>query len=181
LVAEGDLGMSLPDKNVLVGLFLGAVSATVLSAIGPGGVIDAFAGESVTVLDPSNLVRFKDRTYSVTYEDSVSTEPVSQASVRKIGYGQTSFVQIAMTATGTYSSEALYSPNFRYPGIHVKDVPDPDHDRHSAISFWTAGAGWVSTPMASGSSFVHVRTRESSLVVNDGTTCVFTRTNSTCN
>jgi hypothetical protein len=173
--------MSLPDKNVLVGLLLGAVSATFLGAIGPGVVIHAFADESVTALDPSNLVRFKDRTYSVTYEDGVSTEPVSQASVRKIGYGQTSFVQIATTATGTYSSEGLYSPNFRYPGIHVKEVPDPDRHWHGAFSFWTAGIGWVSMPMALGSSVVHVRTRGSRLVINNGTTCVFTKTYSTCN
>jgi hypothetical protein len=172
--------MSLPDKNVLVGLFLGAVSATFLGAVGPGVVIHAFADESVTALDPSNLVRFKDRTYSVTYEDGVSTEPVSQASVRKIGYGQTSFVQIATTETGTYSSDGLYSPNFRYPGIHVKEVTDP-RGAFGAFSFWTAGLGWVGIPMSSASSIVHVRTKGNTLVVNGGTSCVFTKTYSTCN
>ena len=56
-------------------------------------------------------------------EPWVSTEVISQSSVRKIGYGQTSFVTIARTATGTYSSDGLASPNITYSGIVKNEAP----------------------------------------------------------
>jgi hypothetical protein len=52
-----------------------------------------------------------------TVEPWVSTDVISQTSVRKIGYGRTTFVAISKTATGTYSSDGLQSPYIRYPGI----------------------------------------------------------------
>jgi hypothetical protein len=52
-----------------------------------------------------------------TVEDWVSTEIIEQTVVRKIAYGRTTFVTINKTATGTYSSDGLRSPNIRYPGI----------------------------------------------------------------
>jgi len=173
--------MALPDKNVLIGLVIGAMSATMLGGIGPGMVYNAFADESVTALDPSKLVKFKDRLYEVSYEDSVSTTPVSSSTIRKIEYGRTSFVDIATTATGTYSSEALYSPHIRYPGILVKPVSDSHDGPNRAFSFWRSGAGWVSMSVSSASSIVNVRTRDSRVHVHDGATCVATRNYSTCN
>lgn len=56
-------------------------------------------------------------------EPWVSTEVISQSSVRKIGYGRTSFVTIGRTATGTYSSDGLASPHIHYPGIVKNDRP----------------------------------------------------------
>src|SRR6187402_1038684 len=58
-----------------------------------------------------------------TVEDYVATEVANTGVVRKIGYGRTSFVTIAETATGTYSSDGLNSPHFRYPGIHKQNRP----------------------------------------------------------
>lgn len=52
-----------------------------------------------------------------TVEPWVSTEAISKTTVRKIGYGRTSYVTITQTATGTYSSDAMRSPHIRYPGI----------------------------------------------------------------
>jgi hypothetical protein len=58
-----------------------------------------------------------------TVEDWVATEVIEQVVVRKIGYGRTTFVTIATTATGTYSSDGLESPNIRYPGIVRNSEP----------------------------------------------------------
>lgn len=55
-----------------------------------------------------------------TVEDTVSTKLLSTQTVRKIEAGKTSFVTVATTATGVYSSDALTSPNIRYPGIHAE-------------------------------------------------------------
>ena len=52
-----------------------------------------------------------------TIEPWVATEPLRETTVRKIGYGRTEFVSIVTTATGTYSSDGLASPNVLYPGI----------------------------------------------------------------
>lgn len=115
--------MALPDRNVLFGMALGALSATALGTLNPGWVVQAFAEDQVQAFNPANLAIFSDQAYSVHYDDSVSTEPVSQATVRKIAGGKTSIVSISTTATGTYSSEALFSPHVLYPGITVKRLP----------------------------------------------------------
>ena len=59
-----------------------------------------------------------------TVEPWVSTEVISRSSVKKVGYGQTSFVAISRTASGTYSSDGLASPHIHYPGIVKNDGPD---------------------------------------------------------
>ena len=58
-----------------------------------------------------------------TIEPWVSTEVISQSTVRKVGYGRTTFVSINKTATGTYSSDGLASPHIRYPGIIRNSEP----------------------------------------------------------
>ena len=47
----------------------------------------------------------------------ISEEIESQTTVKKIGYGRTTYVSIMKTPSGTYSSDGLASPHFRYPGI----------------------------------------------------------------
>jgi hypothetical protein len=67
----------------------------------------------------STLVKFGDRDYEIAHADWVSLEPISQNTVRKIEYGRVSEVNVATTATGTYSSDGMVSPHIRYPGIDV--------------------------------------------------------------
>ncbi|MCD7059298.1 hypothetical protein [Pelagibacterium xiamenense] len=86
------------------------------------GASGAFADEDAPL---SNLVTFEGRDYDVTAEDWVSLEPTSTASVRKIGYGKVTEVNIATTATGVYSSDAIVSPYVQYPGIEVRPVFSP--------------------------------------------------------
>ncbi|WP_404405835.1 hypothetical protein [Pelagibacterium halotolerans] len=83
------------------------------------GASEAFADEATPL---SNLVKFDGRDYRVTAAGWVSLEPTSTASVRKIGYGKVTEVNIATTATGVYSSDAIVSPYVLYPGIDVQPV-----------------------------------------------------------
>lgn len=72
-------------------------------------------------------------------EPWVQSDVLEEVTVRKIGYGHTEFVRIVTTATGTYSSDGLDSPHFRYPGIHPSLVVD---DSEPFIALWD-GEKWV--------------------------------------
>jgi hypothetical protein len=52
-----------------------------------------------------------------TVEPWVSEEVQSETTIKKIGYGRTTYVSIVTTPTGTYSSDGLASPHIKYPGI----------------------------------------------------------------
>lgn len=96
------------------------------------------------------------------YEPWVSTDVVSQRTVRKIAYGKTTFVDIATTPTGTYSSDGLASRNIRYPGIH----PNPEFAawrKAHAVAVWD-GKGWAEFAPGAADSFLLV-------VPFDGTDC----------
>ena len=67
--------------------------------------------------DPSRLKKF-----DITIADTVSTEPKRTQFVSKIEFGRKSLVEIVTTPTGTYSTDALTSPNVRYPGIDVRNL-----------------------------------------------------------
>ena len=109
-------------------------------ALADGNVLSPGAPEPL-----STLVRFEERDYTINYDTSVSLEPLSQASVTKIGYGRTTEVSVATTASGTYSSDGLTSRHIRYPGITVDPMT-----RHGAPLWMRVGlGGW-------GASFVAI-------------------------
>ncbi len=88
------------------------------------------------------------------YEPWVSTDVVSQQTVKKIAFGQTTFVNIATTPTGTYSSDGLASPYVRYPGIH----PNPEFGAWldaPVIVIWDGGA-WAEIGPGTARSFVNI-------------------------
>lgn len=170
--------MSLPNRQVLLGMTLGAVCATALSAIGPGLVMSVFADEAGGGIDPDALVRINDTHYRIAYEHWVSTEPLSNARIKKIGYGRTSYVDIAETATGTYSTDGLASPHVLYPGIEVEEVAD---QRFATLVLGGWGNGWVVAPLVRGSSFLHLRIGNGERIISDGsTTCILSRSYSIC-
>lgn len=155
-------------------------------AVGSAFALDLLTPEPVANgLNSDNLVRFQDKVYSVTYDDTVSTKPISTARVRKIEYGKSSFVDVTTTSTGTYSSEALFSPHFRYAGVDVKELGAADTGGSglgSSVDFWTRGSfGWLRMPINLQSSLVTVRGPDHRMIVNGGTVCVLTRTFSGCN
>jgi hypothetical protein len=144
--------MNLPDRHLLLGMTLGAVCATAIAAIGPGMVIEAFADESPVGIDPSSLVRFEDRDYNVDYDDWVATDPLSTVRVKKVEAGRVSYVTITTTATGTYSTDAMFSRHVQYPGISVEQI-EPSRNR---FSYWTNGE-WSSFSTVNAGSFAYHR------------------------
>jgi hypothetical protein len=144
--------MNLPDRHLLLGMTLGAVCATAIAAIGPGMVIEAFADESPVGIDPASLVRFEDRDYNVDYDDWVATDPLSTVRVKKVEAGRVSYVTITTTATGTYSTDAMFSRHVQYPGISVEQI-EPSRNR---FSYWTNGE-WSSFSTVNAGSFAYHR------------------------
>ncbi|HHG89221.1 MAG TPA: hypothetical protein ENJ90_01905 [Devosia sp.] len=72
--------------------------------------------------DLSNLLRVGERSYSVSFDPGVSSEVLSSALVQKIAFGKESWVSIATTTSGTYSTDALASNNVLYPGVTVSQL-----------------------------------------------------------
>jgi hypothetical protein len=94
--------------------------------------------------DPDRLKKF-----DVTYADSVSTKPLRTEYVSKIGFGHRTQVAVVTTATGTYSSDGLASPNVRYPGIDV--TPKHSRDGYAYSSFTSPYGTGTWTSYSSGS------------------------------
>lgn len=147
-------------KPIIVGAVIGALAAGILAL--PSLLPSAMADEEParTLLKSSDEIFRKpiDGADFVkpdwTIEPWVATEPLSQTTVRKIGYGRTEYVSIVTTATGTYSSDGLASRNVLYPGI---------------------------TENARPSSFrIVVRHDSGASVVRDGSFCTITRYGKFC-
>lgn len=142
--------MNLPDRRVLLGMTLGAVCATVVASIGPGVVIEVFADEAPIGIDASRLVKYEGRRYAVDYDESVATDPLSTTRVKKVEGGKVSFVTITTTATGTYSTDALFSNHVQYPGIEV----EPVGRGNTQFSYWSNGH-WTAFVTRSANSFIY--------------------------
>ena len=144
--------MDLPDRHMLIGMTLGALCGVAMGVIGPGSVVDVIADELAPApFDASQLVKFEDRDYRIENEDWVSTEATATAVVKKIEAGVVSYATITTTATGTYSTDALFSRHVQYPGVTVTDVtkwPEP------AFRFWSNGK-WYGFRTAAGHSFTY--------------------------
>jgi hypothetical protein len=104
-------------------------------------------------LDLSNLVKFEGREYAVSYEDGTVSEPLSVTRIKKVEYGKVSYVDVATTISGTYSSEALFSPHVKYPGIHV--VPTGKPRAKFRFSSWSAADGWTAMSVTTAGSFTY--------------------------
>ena len=172
--------MDLPDRHMLLGMTLGAISAMALATIGPGMVIETFAdGTANSVVAPGfdtgRLVKFEDRHYRVDAEPWVSQEPDFSQVIKKIEGGRVSLVTIASTASGTYSTDALYSSHVQYPGITVTEVA-PNGEPFAS---WRNGQ-WFSFSSLSGNSFFSVRTGDVRVTKWGSTTCISGRDYRVC-
>lgn len=165
--------MDLPDRRILLGMFLGAISATALATSGPGAVLEVFADEEQQVIAPgfdtSKLVKFEGRTYAVTAEPGVSQEPLSTQTVKKIEGGRVSYVTIATTATGTYSSDAMFSSHVQYPGIAVEELSP---SWFSNVFYSWNGKTWSSFSSRQGHSYMSYRSGNTRVSTYNGVTCV---------
>lgn len=97
--------------------------------------------------DPSGLVKF-----DVILGPGVSTDVQHSSVVAKISYGHREYVSIITTPTGTYSSDALTSPNVRYPGIDLV----PEFEGHWGLPYRLLGGKWTSTTEGSITTFTFV-------------------------
>ncbi|MDC9822481.1 hypothetical protein PRN20_01945 [Devosia sp. ZB163] len=113
--------------------------------------------------DPDKLMKWD---YYV--EPGVASEAVADTTIRKIGYGRTTYVSVMETASGTYSTDGLASPNVEYPGITKEPKPGAPQ------LLWLWGGGRWGTAMAfSGSSFLSIAPLDGgALVVTEDGTCV---------
>lgn len=171
----------LPDRKILLGITLGALSAAAVTAIGPGWVTSALADEFARpAIDPSRLVRYEDVNYLVDYDGSVSTEALSSARVKKIEAGKVSYVDITTTASGVYSSDAMFSPHVQYPGIEVTRAPYP-HNRSDSNHFTSWGAnGWTAFSTTPGNSYFYLVSAETAISKVNDVLCVATRSYRVC-
>lgn len=165
--------MGLPDRRILLGMFLGAISATALATTGPGAVLEVFADEAAQVIAPgfdtSKLVKFEGRTYAVTADAGVSQDPLSTQTVKKIEGGRVTYVTITTTATGTYSSDAMFSPNVQYPGIGVEELSP---SWFSNVFYSWNGKTWSSFSSRQGHSYMSYRSGNTRVSTYNGVTCV---------
>jgi hypothetical protein len=145
--------MSLPTRHVMIGIALGALSASILAVTGPGAILQALADEVLPVVapgfDPADLVKFNDRDYRVENEDWVATDPLSSVRVKKIEAGKVTYVTITTTATGTYSTDGMFSDHIQYPGISVEAVRP-----RNRFSYWSSDR-WQGFTSRIGDSFVY--------------------------
>lgn len=159
--------MTLPSRQALMGIAIGAICATAVAAIGPGMVMNAFADEQAAGFDTSKLVKYDGRDYRIDYADGVSTDPISSSTVKKIEAGRVSYVSIVTTSTGTYSTDALTSRNIKYPGIEVTDLTP----RYNSFSTWSNGQ-WTRISSYNGHSFISLRNNQVRVSMGPGFLCV---------
>ncbi len=144
--------MQTPDRHMLLGMALGAVCATVLASTGQGWVLSVMADEMPSAaIDTDRLVRFGEQAFYVDYEDWVSTDPLSTASVKKVEAGKVSYVTITTTSTGIYSSDSLTSRHIQYPGISVEPAGEPKN----RFAYWSNGR-WSGFAVIAADSFVYM-------------------------
>jgi hypothetical protein len=161
--------MDLPDRHLLLGMTLGAICATALAAMDPG-IVFADEAPAPNGIDPDALVRIGDADYRITHQDWVATEPRSNARVMKVGYGNVSYVDIATTETGTYSTDGFASPHVLYPGIDVQRV---DTAGSFAVILTDFTGPIVAGRLAQGSSIVNLALPNGQrlLTTGSGLTC----------
>jgi hypothetical protein len=121
-------------------------------------------------------VRFDDREYQVQYEEGVDTNPLQTVRVKKIEAGRVSWVDIAVTATGTYSTDALVSEHIQYPGISVSPVEQPGPGNR--FSFWD-GQSWTSFTPTAGMSMIFANAATAVRIGRDFT-CVYGKSYRVC-
>lgn len=172
--------MELPDRHMLTGMTLGALCATALAFTGPGMVIQTFADEMINSFapngfDPSKLVRFEGRRYIVENEDWVATDPLSSVRVKKVEGGRVSYVTITTTATGTYSTDAMFSNHVQYPGIDVTPARRPNN----YFSGWSNGS-WTGFSSLGANSFFQFRTGDTRITSLGDITCIAGRSYRVC-
>jgi hypothetical protein len=146
----------LPTKLVTLGIVVGAASGLTIAQFNPGPTLAAVAEKPPFTIGSAlstSLAKFDGRYFALGTEPSVSLEATSATTVRKIGYGETSFVNIVTTPTGTYSSDAMFNPHVRYPGVFVEPMHLHFAPFSGVLYGWSRLTGWEQIPVTDAHSF----------------------------
>jgi hypothetical protein len=122
-------------------------------------------------LDPERLVKWDFKT-----DPGISTEPLKQSIIKKIGYGMVETVEIVETASGVYSSDALTDPHIQYPGIHSEGR----HSAHAKLFVWSGRHWALASPFSANSFTTVVPFKGGRFIVRDGETCAITKYTAAC-
>lgn len=169
----------VPTRMALAGMVLGALSGLMIAQMNPGPTLAAVVEKAPFTVGKAldtHLAKFDGDYYAIANESDVSLTPESTAVVRKIGYGQTKFVTINTTSTGTYSSDGLASPNIRYPGIFKEQLELAALG--DTIYGWSSLTGWVRIPLLDAGSISYLNDDRASASQNG--VCVADTNNGGC-
>lgn len=169
--------MTLPTRHLLIGLLLGATCATALSAMGPNFVLPALGDEMAAGFDTAGLVHVDHNDYTTDYDSTVSTEPLTRTRIKKIEYGRVSYVDITTTSSGTYSSDAMFSPHVKYPGVHVGRTK---HGQYGSVSIWDGKSQWINLPLTFASSIITLPAGTNRVYSGGGTSCIVSAISTVC-
>lgn len=150
--------MKLPSLPTLLSLI---TAALVLS-------LAAVRADGYNGVDASKLVIFNED-LGVAHEDWVSTDPLETHAIKKIEGGKVSYVSIIRTATGTYSSDGIASPNVQYPGL----IEPTNPRNHFSFSSWNNGQ-WTRLKTYDGNSYVSISTYKTHRGETRTSTCIST-------
>jgi len=100
-----------------------------------------------------------------TIAPTVSRDVLNVSTIRKVGYGHVSNIDIVTTPSGVYSSDGVASPHVLYPGIESS----PSAKSGIGIILALVGGGWMQLRLVEGGSFTHFGP---GYMVSGKTTCV---------
>jgi hypothetical protein len=103
-------------------------------------------------LDDTRLAKFNGNYFAVDTDPGVSLDGQSSVEIKKIAYGETSYITVTTTKSGTYSSDGLYSPNVRYPGVHTQPLQLVVSPLGGDVLGWSRLSGWVKIPLLGANS-----------------------------
>jgi hypothetical protein len=155
------------------------LAAILLAACGISGFIVA---DETSIMarapgfDTNALVRYEGQQFGVEREGWVATDALATALVKKIEAGRVSYVAITTTATGTYSSDAMFSKHVQYPGLSVSEYQGRPRNQ---FAYW-AGGHWNNFTSTAQNSFFYLRSGSTRVLQSNGRTCVFTKTAGVC-
>lgn len=115
----------VPTKLIVLGMVIGAASGLALAQFDAGptlaAVADHYPFTAGKALD-TRLLHLGRRYFAIATTPDISFAADSTSIVRKIGYGETSYVTVATTASGVYSSDGFADRHVNYPGVLVEHI-----------------------------------------------------------
>ena len=147
--------MLVPTRNIMLGIILGATSGLAVAQMVPGPTLAAVLSKppfTVGKALDSHLVKYDGDYFAVATQPGIALTSDNEVTVRKVGYGRTSFVTIATTPSGVYSSDALASPHVRYPGVYTARLQLAALPFTGSLMGWSKLSGWVKIPLESANS-----------------------------